>query len=435
MWDNLNASFIPSPRGGAAVSTSKHLFTIRTTWDRPVVPTEGGPAVLLTHIVTGMPPDLERDRPPMDVAFVIDRSGSMSGEPLALVKEAVIEALRILTERDRIALVSFDDRVRVWHGLAPLTETQRQLTAHLVRGITPGGSTNLNSGWLQGCQQLMHEFRPGERRVRRVILLTDGRANAGETHPQRLTGYATQWREQGIATTTIGVADHFDEDLLATLAEHGGGNFHFARHPRDFEGIFTRETSELSRVVAIAPNLQLTLGEGMTAELLNTFPYEVRGADLRVDLRDLLAGDDLMLVMEIHVPAGPPDTVVAVTGSLRLADGTIIPIAIPALQRMPLHMVHATPADPEVLRNHAIERANRTRRDAMRLDREGDVVRSRAMLRQARQALASAPQSAETVALSQDIAFLSEQAAPFDDATRKTSIRDAHERSRGRHRS
>jgi Ca-activated chloride channel family protein len=183
---------------------SHPFIQVSAAWDRPIVPVGGGSAVLIAQITASRPPNHAAVRTPLDIAFVIDRSGSMSGEPLELVKQAVSFALDFLDERDRISLISFDDRVKTWHNLATASPQQKAMTRMLLQTIRPGGSTNLSGGWFAGCRQLQ-EFGDGtSQRARRVILLTDGQANAGTTDPGELSRYATMFRSQGIGTTTIG---------------------------------------------------------------------------------------------------------------------------------------------------------------------------------------------------------------------------------------
>lgn len=116
-----------------SLSTSFH---IQAEWDRAIVPTEGGPAILVTEIRASKPIEAMIERLPIDIAFVLDRSGSMSGEPLEMVKLAVSVALNYLDDQDRVSLVSFDHGVRVWHDLQNATPAQKTLTRMAVDAIT-----------------------------------------------------------------------------------------------------------------------------------------------------------------------------------------------------------------------------------------------------------------------------------------------------------
>jgi Ca-activated chloride channel family protein len=194
---------------------------ISARWDRELVAATGGEAALLIRVVA--PPAIKEangnGRAPIDVAFVLDRSGSMAGDKLALVKEAVQLAVRQLTEADRAALVIYDNQVQTLTHLTSMTERGRAAVQLALRHVESGGSTNLGEGWLTGCRELSDQMSNGPVRLRRSLLLTDGLANVGMTDPAELTHHAQELRRRGVGTTTLGVGLDFDEDLLSGMAE------------------------------------------------------------------------------------------------------------------------------------------------------------------------------------------------------------------------
>ena len=111
--------------------------------------------------------------------------------------------------------------------------------------LEPGGSTNLSGGWLKGLEEL----RRADDGVRRVVLLTDGQANQGVTDHAQLVALAAGTKAQA-ATTTIGLGDGFDEDLLTAIADGSGGATYFAATPDDAPGIFAEEFTGLTTLVA-----------------------------------------------------------------------------------------------------------------------------------------------------------------------------------------
>ncbi len=377
-------------------------LSISATWNRPLVAATGGEATLLVRIsAPARSDDQSAHRAPIDVAFVLDRSGSMAGEKLSLVKEAVSVALGHLHDEDRAALVVYDHEVETLQTLASATPRVKTTMRLALQGVDRGGSTNLSGGWLTGCEELTRGMGDGDDRVRirRALLLTDGLANVGITDTAELTRHAHELRRRGIATTTLGVGLDFDEDLLAGMAEAGGGNFQFIAHPGELRAFFTRELGELLTVIATDFTVSLTLPAGVRARLISAFPSEQRRNQIDVSLRDLSASETLCLVFSVTSEAGEPGTARLATLRASWADPSADTrraqdLTLPPLVLADAESVAATPEDPEVAEEAAIQRAAAERRKAMRLDRQGRSREAKMYLQRSAAYLAAAPQSA-----------------------------------------
>lgn len=246
------------------------------------------------------------DRMPLDVALVIDRSGSMAGAPLENVKSAVIGLLRHLGPDDRIAVVAFDSKVEVILPLAnhDITAAQRTISQLQTRG-----RTNLSGGWLEGLRLLVTAPREGT--VRRIITLTDGHANEGVIESARIAELVRGGRSQGVTSSFIGFDDGYDEVLLSTVADAGGGDDYWCDGPDKAAEVFLAEFGALSSVVAqnlvvtVSPadsvtdlglvnDLAVTIGDSseITAHLGDAYGAETRKLVLRLHLKpDLAEGD------------------------------------------------------------------------------------------------------------------------------------------------
>ncbi|NDJ53923.1 MAG: VWA domain-containing protein [Chloroflexi bacterium] len=239
-------------------------------------------------------------RRPLNLSVVLDRSGSMSGEKIDYVRKAAQFLVQHLGQNDRFSLVTYDHNVAV--DVEPGPVVHKDHIRHVIDKITPGGSTNLSGGWLQGVQLVSKEQAEGQ--VNRTLLLTDGLANQGVTDPRRLAAMARQKREEGITTTTMGVGLGFNEDLLKEMATEGGGAFYFIDNPDQTPQIFAEELQDLLNVVG--QNLQITLIPSPDVQMvrqLNAYPKDGTREGHVFRLGDIYADELKTMVLQMHIPA------------------------------------------------------------------------------------------------------------------------------------
>jgi Ca-activated chloride channel homolog len=236
------------------------------------------------------------DRAPLRLALVLDRSGSMAGQKLRVAKRCAVWLADQLRPTDEMAVVTYDDHVRL---VAPLAAVDGLLRAALA-GIDPGGMTNLSGGWLKGFEALQSANGNG---VRKVLLLSDGLANVGVTDRDSLAALTAKAHERGIGTTTIGFGNDFDEELMTAMADAGGGAAHFAETPDAAPAIFAQELEGLTQVVA--QNVSLEIQPHAAVEVLgvlNEYPLAQIAGGVQVELGDAFAGERRRVVLALHVP-------------------------------------------------------------------------------------------------------------------------------------
>ncbi|HEY3998338.1 MAG TPA: VWA domain-containing protein [Candidatus Xenobia bacterium] len=242
-------------------------------------------------------------RAPVNLSLVMDRSGSMAGDKLAFCQQAARFLVSHLSADDMFSLVAFDHEVQT--PVHPTPVTQKEGVLRAILGLRPGGSTNLSGGWLQGASFAeQHTLQDG---INRVVLLTDGLANAGVTEPASLIRMTGGLADKGITTTTIGCGTDFNEDLLRAMADAGRGNFHFIATPEDAPAIFHRELSELLAIYA--QNLRLRVAPSQQVRqmmVMHDFPSEKRGREVDISLGDIFAGDEKVVLLEMGLGAGTP---------------------------------------------------------------------------------------------------------------------------------
>lgn len=347
------------------------------------------------------------NRAPLNIALILDRSGSMQGEKLRNVQHAAKYVLDLLDERDRVALVAYDDQVSLVARSTPVTAAQRDVLKRAVDALRPGGWTDLSGGWLTGCHEVAaYQSSAG---VNRALLLTDGLANRGITDVEELAHHASELRVRGVATSAFGVGLGFNEQLLAALAEQGGGHFYYIERAEQIAEVFRRELGELLTVVVREVFVTITVPRGVTVELLGDLPHERVGDRLRIFLGDLCAGERRLLYTRVLTPPDASGASVALAGTLCYADldgRTATVEATVAFSYAPEVDVLRLPLAEELLRRASeIELAASTVR-ALRLERAGQPGQARALLLQSLAAAApylAAPAAAQYNALAEQM--------------------------------
>ena len=320
------------------------------------------------------------ERLPVNVALVLDRSGSMSGGKLDLARQAAERALALLTGDDRFAVVVYDDRVNVVTSSEKATKAARERAVDRLRGIEPRGSTDLCSGWLTGCEQVGREL--DRESIARCLLLTDGLANHGVTDRSELARHAAELRARGVATSTFGVGADFDERLLQALAEAGGGNSYYLKNAENIPEFLASEIGEALEVVARDATLLVRLPEGASARPLGRQRFRQSGGTLRIELDDLVSGQEVELALAIRFPKRRDGERLDATFLVEDRDG-----ALDSTEER-LSWTYAPHRDnDEQPRVVAVDRvvarfyAARARAEAVDRNREGDLEGARKVLR------------------------------------------------------
>jgi Ca-activated chloride channel family protein len=335
-------------------------------------PTADGQLTLRVLLrVEGTPPAADA-RAPLNLALVLDRSGSMAGEKLAAARKAAALLVRTLRPEDVISVVAYDDQV-VTVAEPGTGAEQRDLPTTLGR-IESGGSTNLSGGWLRGRELAGRGLREGG--VNRVLLLTDGLANVGIKDPEQLAGLCREAARNGITTTTIGFGADFDEDLLRAMADAGGGATYFIEQPDQAPGIFEEELAGLLSIAAQNLSVRVQLAPAAwLAAVHHSYPSTHVPDGLRLDIGDLYAREPRVLLVEllVHVPDSTALVDVAkltLTGDVLLPNGAVehqeieIPVSLSA--------VDGPRVDPVVRRELLLQEAARAREEALDRQDRGD---------------------------------------------------------------
>ncbi len=240
-----------------------------------------------------------KSRVPLNIALVIDRSGSMNGEKMEQAKDAAIQALSVLNARDIVSVVIFDQEVEV---LVPATKmTDRESVVATIKTITARGSTALHAGTERGGQEVRKFF--DKNFVNRVILLSDGMANVGPATPEEVGKLGQRLGKDGISVTTLGLGDGYNEDMLAKLAGSSDGNHTFIEKATELADIFRKEFDTALSVVAQEVACTVTLPEGMRPVRSLNMDATIKGQSVTFGWNQIYSGHERYMMLEVEVPA------------------------------------------------------------------------------------------------------------------------------------
>jgi len=260
-----------------------------------------GGAQTIDVLVRVMPPNVETSeakRPKLNIGIALDRSGSMGGVKMREAREAAKYCIDQLLPSDSFSAVIFDDVVDVLFTSQPVEN--REILKRGIDRIEARNSTALHQGWVETGLQVSE--RLDRAAINRVLLITDGQANVGETNPTRIIEQARSVAARGVSTSTIGIGTDFNEDLLMPMAEAGQGNAWHVQEPDDMRRIFETELNGLLMQFGHSVTLHISPAQGVKVEdVLNDFEKD---ADGRFILPNLMHGSPLNMVVRLSMPAG-----------------------------------------------------------------------------------------------------------------------------------
>ncbi|MBA3533523.1 MAG: von Willebrand factor type A domain-containing protein [Ardenticatenales bacterium] len=203
------------------------------------------------------------ERLPTALTFVVDVSGSMSGENrLGLVKQSLQLLVERLRPDDTVAIVVYGDTARV--ALPPTRGAEQDLILSVIHSLTPEGSTNAEAGLRLGYQIANQAFIPGG--VNRVVLCSDGVANVGLVDPAGLTEALRGYADAGITLTSVGVGmSGYNDVLMEQLANDGDGNYAYIDTLEEAKNLFVDNLTSTLQVIALNAKVQVDFNPDVVA--------------------------------------------------------------------------------------------------------------------------------------------------------------------------
>lgn len=274
---------------------------LKVELERSVLPSDSDGKAVVKVSLDALKPEKRSARPGVNLAIALDRSGSMSGEKLQRAKEAAIEAVSRLDNRDIFSLVIYDHSIDT---IVPARRVSRvsEIT-HSIKGIYARGNTALFGGVSQAASEIRKNMDPEY--VNRIILLSDGLANVGPSSPQDLGRLGAALSKEEISVTTVGVGTGYNEDLMTRLAQKSDGNSYFVDSAQDLPEIFKAELGDVLSVVAKNVELTIICPDGVKPIKSLGRDARIKGQEVGLSFNQLYGGQEKYVLLEVEVKKAP----------------------------------------------------------------------------------------------------------------------------------
>ena len=268
---------------------------VRSELSSPII-LEGTPETNYLKVsLSGQNVDSKK-RVPINLAIVIDKSGSMSGQRIEKAREAAILAVNMLNENDTLSIVAYDSEARV---IVPATKVDNKLRiiGLINENIYAEGGTALFAGLSKGIKQVENQLTKDK--VNRIILLSDGQANIGPSSVDELSQLAIIAAKKNIAITTLGIGSDYNELLMSSIASYSDGNHVFVNNSADLENVFVHEFTDLMSAIAQDVVITIQLKNGVKPVRLLGRDGVIKGNEITVKMNQLFSNQEKYVLLEV----------------------------------------------------------------------------------------------------------------------------------------
>ncbi len=245
-----------------------------------------------------------REAPPLELAIVIDRSGSMSGKRLANAIAAARGMVSGLREGDVVSVTAYDDRSELLVSPTTIASFNRSDVLRRIDSLVAGGNTCISCG----LESSMSQLATRDDMVKRIVLLSDGEPTAGVRDVRGFATLAERARNLGASISAIGVDVDYNERIMSQIARGSNGRHTFVADPAQLAAVFDEEQRSLSNTIATGAELKVELARGV--EVLEVFDraFSRQGDALVVPMGSFDMTDDKTLLVRVRIPRGTEDT-------------------------------------------------------------------------------------------------------------------------------
>jgi Ca-activated chloride channel family protein len=401
----------------AAAASPAPDVTLRVTPDRDYI-YRSGPREVIVQVEIEARKNDEARRAPMNLCVVLDRSGSMEGAKIEKARQAAAMAVDKLADDDIFSLVTYDDQTDLL--IPPERVGNRDHREELkarIRRIQPGGSTALHAGVVLGAKQVRRFFE--KERVNRVILLSDGLANVGPSTTSDLARLGRELRGDGIAVSTIGLGDDYNEDLMTALAEASNANYYYVKDAEKLPGIFAQELGSARSLLARTVIIRIEAPDGVhLKEIIGQPDIECHDRTAEIKIPELFGSEKRRFLVRCLAEGKTAGALEAATVELNYA--TVKGDSAPA-QKQAAKIAFTddekkadSSVRAEVAREHSVVENRVAKEKAVKLADEGKAKDAAAVLRQQAAKNAAAPREIQVPGVAEENRKLEEAASEMD---------------------
>jgi Ca-activated chloride channel family protein len=237
-------------------------------------------------------------RAPVNLALVIDRSGSMKGTRIRNAITAAQTAVDRLNDGDVVSVVTFDTQTQVVVPVTTIGPGERERVNAAIRGIALGGDTCISCGIEEGMALLAQTTG----KVNRILLLSDGDANHGVRDVPGFRSIAQRAQGRGVSITTIGVDVDYNEKIMAAIAQDSNGRHYFVADDSALPRVFEQEAQSLTSTIASNAEVAIDLAPGVELERVFDRSFRRVNNQVIVPLGTFAGADVKTVLLKVRVP-------------------------------------------------------------------------------------------------------------------------------------
>ncbi len=237
---------------------------------------------------------------PLNLAIVVDRSGSMKGKRLQNALDGARGMVRRLRDGDVVSVVAYNQTAEVLVPPTTIDSFARDRVSAALASVVAQGDTCISCGIDEGMAQL----RQRSGMIDRVLLLSDGEATAGVRDVEGFRAIGSRIRNMGASISSVGVDVDYNERVMNTLAVESNGRHHFVENAADLPRVFDQELDTLQKSLAKNAEVVVDLMPGIEVERVFDRTFRREGRKLVVPLGGFSAGEEKTLLISVRVPRG-----------------------------------------------------------------------------------------------------------------------------------